>query len=92
MAFALHALVTSQYPEDRLHIIGFSDYARVLQPNDLTALEWEPVYGTNYEHAFRLAGRLLAKESATNRQVLIVTDGEPTAHLVGDRVFSPRGV
>jgi uncharacterized protein with von Willebrand factor type A (vWA) domain len=87
MAFALHALVTSQYPEDRLHIVGFSDYARVLQPNDLTALEWEPVYGTNYEHAFRMAGRLLAKESATNRQVLIVTDGEPTAHLVGDRVF-----
>ena len=58
-----------------------------LQPNDLTALEWEPVYGTNYEHAFRLAGRLLAKESATNRQVLLVTDGEPTAHLVGDQVF-----
>jgi uncharacterized protein with von Willebrand factor type A (vWA) domain len=87
MAFALHSLVAGQFPEDRLHIVGFSDYARVLQPNDLTALEWEPVYGTNYEHAFRLAGRLLAKESAANRQVLVVTDGEPTAHLEGDQVY-----
>jgi len=87
MAFALHSLVTSQFPEDRLHIIGFSDYARALTPNDLTDLEFEPVYGTNYEHAFRLAGRLLAKERATNRQILLVTDGEPTAHLVGDQVF-----
>jgi uncharacterized protein with von Willebrand factor type A (vWA) domain len=87
MAFALHALVAGKFPEDRLHIVGFSDYARVLQPNDLTALEWEPVYGTNYEHAFRLAGRLLARESAANRQVLVVTDGEPTAHLEGDQVY-----
>ncbi|HEX9645429.1 MAG TPA: VWA domain-containing protein [Acidimicrobiia bacterium] len=87
MALALHSLITSRFPEDRLHIIGFSDYARPLRPVDLTALEWEPVYGTNYEHAFRLAGRLLAREPATTRQVLLVTDGEPTAHLVGDEVY-----
>ncbi len=87
MTFALHALITSQYPEDRLHIVGFSDYARVLRPADLAAVEWEPVYGTNYEHAFLLAGRLLAKEPSAARQVILVTDGEPTAHLVGDQVF-----
>jgi uncharacterized protein with von Willebrand factor type A (vWA) domain len=87
MALALHSLITSRFPEDRLHIIGFSDYARPLRPVDLTAMEWEPVYGTNYEHAFRLAGRLLAREPATTRQVLLVTDGEPTAHLVGDEVY-----
>jgi uncharacterized protein with von Willebrand factor type A (vWA) domain len=86
MTFALHALITSRYPEDRLHIVGFSDYARVLRPTDLAAVEWEPVYGTNYEHAFLLAGRLLAKEPSGARQVLLVTDGEPTAHLVGDEV------
>ena len=62
MTFALHTLIESQYPEDRLHIVGFSDYARVLRPTDLAAVEWEPVYGTNYEHAFLLAGRLLSKE------------------------------
>jgi uncharacterized protein with von Willebrand factor type A (vWA) domain len=87
MTFALHTLITSQFPEDRLHIVGFADYARVLQPTDLAAVEWEPTYGTNYEHAFLLAGRLLAKESSGARQVILVTDGEPTAHLVGDRVF-----
>jgi uncharacterized protein with von Willebrand factor type A (vWA) domain len=87
MTFALHNLITSQYAEDRLHIVGFSDYARVLRPADLAAVEWEPVYGTNYEHAFLLAGRLLAKEPAGTRQVILVTDGEPTAHLVGDQVF-----
>ena len=87
MTFALHTLISSQYAEDRLHIVGFSDYARVLRPTDLAAVEWEPVYGTNYEHAFLLAGRLLAKEAAGARQVILVTDGEPTAHLVGDQVF-----
>ncbi len=87
MTFALHTLIQSQYPEDRLHIVGFSDYARVLRPTDLAAVEWEPVYGTNYEHAFLLAGRLLSKESSGARQVILVTDGEPTAHLVGDQVF-----
>jgi uncharacterized protein with von Willebrand factor type A (vWA) domain len=87
MTFALHTLISSRYAEDRLHIVGFSDYARVLRPTDLAAVEWEPVYGTNYEHAFLLAGRLLAKEAAGARQVILVTDGEPTAHLVGDQVF-----
>ncbi|HSF85804.1 MAG TPA: VWA domain-containing protein [Acidimicrobiia bacterium] len=87
MTFALHTLITSQFPEDRLHIVGFADYARVLRPTDLAAVEWEPTYGTNYEHAFLLAGRLLAKESSGARQVILVTDGEPTAHLVGDQVY-----
>ncbi len=87
MTFALHTLIASQFPEDRLHIVGFADYARVLRPTDLAAVEWEPTYGTNYEHAFMLAGRLLAKESSGARQVILVTDGEPTAHLVGGQVF-----
>ena len=87
MTFALHTLITSQFPEDRLHIVGFADYARVLRPTDLAAVEWEPIYGTNYEHAFLLAARLLSKESSGARQVILVTDGEPTAHLVGDQVF-----
>jgi uncharacterized protein with von Willebrand factor type A (vWA) domain len=87
MTFALHALISGQYPEDRLHIIGFSDYARELRPADLAAIEWEPVYGTNMEHAFRLAQRRLARDRSTSRQVILVTDGEPTAHLVGEEVF-----
>lgn len=87
MALALHSLITMQYPEDKLEIIGFSDYARPMTPTDLGEVDWEPVYGTNMEHAFNLAGRLLAKHRDATKQVLLVTDGEPTAHLEGEQVY-----
>lgn len=87
MALALHALIESRYPRDTLYLIGFSDYARQLQPEDLTATGWERVYGTNMQHAFNLAGRLLKDHPRAARQVIMVTDGEPTAHLEGDEVF-----
>ncbi|HEX9122097.1 MAG TPA: hypothetical protein VF984_01870 [Actinomycetota bacterium] len=87
MALALHALIEGRYPHDRLYMIGFSDYARRMQPQDLTAAGWERVYGTNMQHAFHLAGRLLAQHPRATRQVIMVTDGEPTAHLEGEEVF-----
>jgi uncharacterized protein with von Willebrand factor type A (vWA) domain len=87
MALALHALIEGRYPTDHLYLIGFSDYARRLRPEDLTASAWERVYGTNMQHAFNLAGRLLARHPRASRQVIMVTDGEPTAHLEGDGVF-----
>ncbi len=86
MALALHALIASKYPEDHLSIVGFSDYARVLKPDDLVQAGWEHVYGTNMQHAFHLANRLLAKHPRATKQILLVTDGEPTAHLVGEEV------
>jgi len=85
MALALHALIEGRYPHDTLYLIGFSDYARQMQPTDLTAAGWERVYGTNMQHAFNLAGRLLAQHPRATRQVIMVTDGEPTAHLEGER-------
>jgi len=85
MALALHALIEGRYPHDTLYLIGFSDYARQMQPTDLTAAGWERVYGTNMQHAFDLAGRLLAQHPRATRQVIMVTDGEPTAHLEGER-------
>ena len=81
MALALHSLIASRYPEDQLYIIGFSALARTLSPEDLAQAGWEHEYGTNMEHAFNLAGRLLAKHPMATKQVLLVTDGEPTAHL-----------
>jgi uncharacterized protein with von Willebrand factor type A (vWA) domain len=84
MALALHALIEGRYPHDTLYMIGFSDYARPMQPQDLTAAGWERVYGTNMQHAFNLAGRLLAQHPRATRQVIMVTDGEPTAHLEGE--------
>ena len=87
MALALHALIEGRYPHDTLYLIGFSDYARQLQPEDLTAPGLERTYGTNMQHAFMLAGRLLAQHPRASRQVIMVTDGEPTAHLEGDEAF-----
>jgi uncharacterized protein with von Willebrand factor type A (vWA) domain len=87
MALALHALIEGRYPSDTLYLVGFSDFARQLRPEDLTASGWERVYGTNMQHAFNLAGRLLAEHPRAARQVIMVTDGEPTAHLEGDEVF-----
>jgi uncharacterized protein with von Willebrand factor type A (vWA) domain len=85
MALALHALIEGRYPHDTLYLIGFSDYARQMQPKELAASGWERVYGTNMHHAFNLAGRLLSQHPRATRQVIMVTDGEPTAHLEGDR-------
>ncbi len=87
MALALHTLISTTYPEDRLTIVGFSDYAREMTPADLAQVDWEPVYGTNMEHAFNLANRILARHRDASKQVLLVTDGEPTAHLEGEHVF-----
>src|SRR4029450_2685637 len=81
MALALHALIEGRYPHDTLYLIGFSDYARQLQPEDLTAPGFERVYGTNMQHAFMLANRLLSQHPRATRQVIMVTDGEPTDHL-----------
>lgn len=87
MALALHTLIATTYPEDSLTIVAFSDYARVMRPEELGHIDWEPVYGTNMEHAFSLAGRILSRHRDATKQVLLVTDGEPTAHLEGEHVF-----
>lgn len=89
-ALALHALVSGQFPQDALQIVGFSSYARVLEAPELAGLEADYVQGTNLQHALILAGRFLAKHPAAEPIVLVVTDGEPTAHLVpgGEPFFS----
>jgi uncharacterized protein with von Willebrand factor type A (vWA) domain len=87
MALALHALIEGRYPHDTLYLIGFSDYARRIKPEDLAGTGWERVYGTNMQHAFHLAGRLLRDHPRATKQVIMVTDGEPTAHLEGEEVF-----
>ena len=88
-ALALHSLVTTKYPQDAIEIIGFSDYAQVLDPEQLAGLDAQRVQGTNLQHALVLAGRHLAKHPDSEPVVLVVTDGEPTAHLTRQRL---RGV
>jgi uncharacterized protein with von Willebrand factor type A (vWA) domain len=83
-ALALHALVRSRFPQDSIQVIGFSNYARELRETDLAGLGWDMVQGTNLHHALVLAGRYLDRRPEHEPVVLIVTDGEPTAHLRRD--------
>ncbi len=83
-SLALHSLVTTQFPQDAIEIIGFSDYAQVLKAEQLAGLDPQRVQGTNLQHALMLAGRFLGKHPQAEPVVLVVTDGEPTAHLTRD--------
>ena len=83
-ALALHSLVTTKYPQDAIQIIGFSNYARVLSSSDLAELSWDMVQGTNLQHGLMLAQRHLAHHPDAEPVIMVVTDGEPTAHLARD--------
>jgi uncharacterized protein with von Willebrand factor type A (vWA) domain len=80
-ALALSHLVATKFPQDALQIIGFGHTASVLSQAELAAIEPEWMQGTNLQHALRLSGRHLRKHSTSDPVVLIVTDGEPTAHM-----------
>ena len=83
-ALALHSLVTTTYPQDKIEIIGFSNYARVISPTELAGLSWDMVQGTNLQHALMLARRHLDRYRDGEPVIMVVTDGEPTAHLSRD--------
>ncbi len=80
VAMALHSLISMQYPRDYLGIVGFSEVARVLTAQQLPEVSWDFVYGTNMQHGFQLARQLLSRQSGT-KQIIMITDGEPTAHI-----------
>lgn len=86
VAMALHHLISSAYPRDSLYIIGFSAYAKEIKTHDLPYLQYDDyLLGTNMEHALILAEKLLAKHQQGTRQIIMITDGEPTAHLENGR-------
>ncbi|MCZ6615192.1 MAG: VWA domain-containing protein [Chloroflexi bacterium] len=88
VAIALYTLIHSQFPRDRLYLIGLSDYAIELRGDELPELTWNSwVSGTNMHHAFSMSRKLLSKEKVNNKQILLITDGEPTAHMEGDRAY-----
>ena len=85
VALALSALIRGQFPRDALYIVGFSLYAREFTPAQLPTLSWsEWNMGTNMHAGFMLSRKLLARHTGGNKQILMVTDGEPTAHMEGD--------
>src|SRR5437773_1598404 len=94
VALALHALIRGQFPRDRLHIVGFSLYAREFTAEQLPSLTWTDWnVGTNMHAGFALSRQLLGREKVGNKQIVMITDGEPTAHLEGNEAefaYPPR--
>ena len=88
VALALNNLISSQFQRDSLYIIGFSAYARELKATELPFVHWdESVLGTNMHHGLMIAEKLLAKHTQGTRQILMISDGEPTAHLENGRSY-----
>jgi uncharacterized protein with von Willebrand factor type A (vWA) domain len=83
-ALALWSLVRMRFPQDAIQVVGFSSHARVLGETELAGLDWDMVQGTNLQHALLVAGRHLERHPDAEPIVLVVTDGEPTAHLLRD--------
>ncbi len=80
-ALALSHLVSTRFRSDDLQIIAFGRHARTVSAAELTGLEGVYEQGTNLHHALALAARHLRRHPNAQPVVLIVTDGEPTAHL-----------
>lgn len=88
VTLALFALIRTQYPRDTLHVIGFSDYAYEIKEQEITKVNWNAWRsGTNLQHGLMLARKKLADEKGSTRQILLITDGEPTAHLENGQAY-----
>ncbi|HCB36945.1 MAG TPA: hypothetical protein DEP66_01655 [Acidimicrobiaceae bacterium] len=85
VTMALHSLISGRYPRDYLGIVGFAETAQELKPAQLPEVSWDFAYGTNMHHGFMIARRMLAKQSGS-KQIIMITDGEPTAHLLSGGV------
>lgn len=82
VALALHHLISSSYSRDTLEIIGFSAYAKEIKARELTTVDVDQfTMGTNMHHALILAQKKLARVHGGTKQIIMISDGEPTAHL-----------
>ena len=80
MAMALQTLIATRYPRDYLGLVVFSEVAREIKPAELPTVMWDYIYGTNLQHALAMSRQMLAHQQGT-KQIIVVTDGEPTAHI-----------
>ncbi|WP_104107922.1 VWA domain-containing protein [Nocardioides sp. 616] len=80
-ALALHQLIRTRFRGDHLQLIGFGRHAQVMEIEELTGLDAKWAKGTNLHHGLLLANRHFRKHPNAQPVLLIVTDGEPTAHL-----------
>lgn len=80
VAIAMHSLISSRFPRDFLGFVAFSRMAYEFRPEELPRVSWDFDYGTNMQHGLMLSRRMLDRQSGT-KQILLITDGEPTAHF-----------
>ncbi|MCC2659718.1 MAG: hypothetical protein K0R37_492 [Arthrobacter sp.] len=83
-ALALHHLVSTRFRGDRLQLVTFGRYAQSMDIGELTALPVVREQGTNLHHGLLLANRFFRRHPSMQPVLLVVTDGEPTAHLLAD--------
>ncbi|WP_185996397.1 vWA domain-containing protein [Nocardioides campestrisoli] len=83
-ALALHQLISSRFRGDALQLIAFGRHAQVMEIEELTGLDARWAKGTNLHHGLLLANRHFRKHPSAQPVLLVVTDGEPTAHLESD--------
>ncbi len=86
VALALWSLITSKYPKDYVGIVGFSETAFEIKYNELPGTTWNYGFGTNMAHGLAVSRKLL-NGRVGQKQIIMITDGEPTAHI--DRYGKP---
>lgn len=88
VALAMQALMRSRFPRDYFAVVGFYTRAVELRLDELSEATWnvgDPF--TNLQDGLRLGGDLLERQRARNKNIIVVTDGQPTAYYVGGRLF-----
>ena len=83
MTLALTQLIRTRFPRDFVAVVGFGELAREISVEDIPSLTIDYNYGTNLQHALALSRHLMRAEKG-ERQIVVVTDGEPTAHLMSN--------
>ena len=88
VALALDSLIRTRYPKDIFRVVGFSRRANEIKQKELLHMAYaRPSQGTNYQDALRLARKLLAHQNCSNKEIILVSDGQPTAHCEGEEVY-----
>ncbi len=83
VALALTHLIRTQYPGDSLHMVLFHDSAEEIPLAGLARVRVGPYY-TNTREGLRLAQRILSRQRKDMRQIVMITDGKPSALTLED--------
>jgi len=87
VSIALNSLITDKFPKDSLYLLGFSAVARRMTPEELTYISWDDFTPyTNMQLGFILARKLLEKDRSANKQIIMISDGQPTAHVENGQI------